>query len=59
MRFRCFSPVAGAAVLAVSFLVAAPDAGLAASPKAKAAVPAKPGKAPPAPVMPMVCPIDT
>ena len=59
MRFRCFNPVAGAAVLAVSFLVAAPDAGLAASPKTKAAAPAKPGKAPPAPVMPIVGPIDT
>ena len=59
MRFRCFSQVAGAAALALSFLAASPSPGLAAAPKTKAAAPAKPGKAPPAPVMPIVGPIDT
>jgi len=55
MRFRCFSLLAGA--LAV-FLVLPPDSAAAASPKSQAAA-AKPGKAPPAPVMPIVGPIDT
>ena len=55
MRFRCFSLLVAA--LAV-FLVLPPDLATAASPKSQAAA-AKPGKAPPAPVMPIVGPIDT
>jgi serine-type D-Ala-D-Ala carboxypeptidase (penicillin-binding protein 5/6) len=58
MRFRCFSLIAGAAALAVSLLAASPDPGLAAAPK-KGTASARPGKAPPAPVMPIIGPIDT
>jgi len=54
MRFRCFSLLAAALAVALAY---APPA-TAASPKSQAAA-AKPGKAPPAPVMPVVGPIDT
>ena len=55
MRFRCFS-LLGAALAVV--LVSPSGLAAAASPKSQAAA-AKPGKAPPAPVMPIVGPIDT
>jgi D-alanyl-D-alanine carboxypeptidase (penicillin-binding protein 5/6) len=58
MRFRCFNLVAGAAVLAVSFLAASSDLALAAAPRSNAA-PARLGKGPPAPPLPIVGPIDT
>ena len=63
MRFRCFQIVAGVLLLAVSTLGASPDLIPAASARVKATAPAKAaaphGKAPPAPVLPVVGPIDT
>ena len=58
MRFRCFSLLAGAAALAMSFQALPTDVAFAASPKTPGAGQAKPGKAP-APVMPIIGPIDT
>jgi serine-type D-Ala-D-Ala carboxypeptidase (penicillin-binding protein 5/6) len=55
MRFRCFSLVAAALA---GLLVSPLGPALAASPKSQAAA-GKPGKAPPAPVLPIVGPIDT
>jgi len=65
MRLRWFYPLAGAAVLALSALVAAPGPALAASTKTKPTAPTKTGpaepraKAAPAPTEPVSGPIDT
>jgi D-alanyl-D-alanine carboxypeptidase (penicillin-binding protein 5/6) len=58
MRFRCFSLLAGAAALAMSFQAVPTDVALAASPRTQGTGQAKPGKTP-APVMPIIGPIDT
>jgi serine-type D-Ala-D-Ala carboxypeptidase (penicillin-binding protein 5/6) len=55
MRFRCFGLLA--TTLAV-VLILPPDPAAGASPKTQAAA-GKPGKAPPAPLLPVVGPIDT